>query len=180
MLKGSEEKEEAAESESDDSSDSDDDSDNEAEVKEEAKDDDVDNEGDELMKVEESNAEQEEDSKERVELIQARIEKQVLPIIERHLSEEGAGKREDNGNDCHFRSFVVVCYAKAIRKLPAHSFKRHLQKLINMIVVHGLRARELSYREKARKAMHKLIQEVTPFFLKQAFEEMRTHLTRGY
>lgn len=105
------------------------------------------------MKDEQNDAEPEENSQERVEQIQSKIEKQVLPIIERHLSEEGAGKREDNSSDCRFRSFVVVCYAKAIRKLPVHSFRRHLQKLVNMIVVNGLRTRELSYREKARKAL---------------------------
>jgi len=90
------------------------------------------------------------------------------------LSEEGQAKRDDNSTDCHFRSFVVVCYAKAIRKLKTHVFNLHLHKLINMIVVHGLRSRELSYREKARKSLQKLIEEISPRFLSAVFEEMRT------
>lgn len=125
------------------------------------------------MRDEQSGAENE-NAKEEIEKMQKRLEKQVLPIIERHLSEEGAGRRDDNSNDCHFRSFVVVCYAKAIRKLPVALFERHLRRLINMIVVNGLRARELSYREKARKAILKLVQEVSPLFLERLFEEMRT------
>jgi hypothetical protein len=45
--------------------------------------------------------------------------------------------------------------------------------LVNSIVIHGLRSRELSYREKARKALIKLIDEITPFFFSVVCEEMK-------
>lgn len=107
-----------------------------------------------------------------------KLQKQILPILERHLAEEG--QQRENSAESHFRSFVVVCYAKTIRKLKTSVFNTLLHKLINAVVVHGLRARELSYREKARKALARLIEEVSPRFLSAVFEEMRSQLTRGF
>lgn len=49
-----------------------------------------------------------------------------------------------------------------------------------MIVVQGLRSRDLSHREKARKALVKLVDEVSPRFLSIIFEEMKSQLTRGF
>ena len=80
----------------------------------------------------------------------------------------------------HFRAFAVVCYAKAIRALDIPMFNRQLHKLINSIVVQGLRSRELSYREKARKTLVKLLGELSPAFLGAIFDEMRTQLVKGF
>ncbi len=74
----------------------------------------------------------------------------------------------------------MVCYAKAIRKLQVKDFNIHLRRLVNSIVIHGLRSRELSFREKARKALIKLIDEISPFFFSVVCEEMKNQLTRGY
>ena len=63
------------------------------------------------------------------------------------------------------RGFVAQSIAKVIRKLPIHSFKIHLHKLINAIIVKGLRSTDLATREKARKALLKVIGEVSPRFL---------------
>ena len=78
------------------------------------------------------------------------------------------------------RSFVAIAIAKIIRKLPMQYFKSQLQKLINLIVVKGLRSPDLNVREKARKAMVKVIGEVSPRFLQIFFNEMHDNLTRGY
>jgi len=53
-------------------------------------------------------------------------------------------------------------------------------KLINIIVVQGLRSKDLTHREKGRKALVHLISEVSPIFLAFIFREMKTHLQRGY
>ena len=63
------------------------------------------------------------------------------------------------------RSFVAVAIAKIIRKLPIQFFKSQLQKLVNLIVVKGLRAGDLNVREKARKSLIKVMEEVSPRFL---------------
>jgi len=44
---------------------------------------------------------------------------------------------------------------------------------VNSIVINGLRSRELSYRENARKALIKLIDEISPFFFSVVCEEMK-------
>ena len=49
-----------------------------------------------------------------------------------------------------------------------------------MIVTQGLRSRELNAREKARKALVKVIEEVSPRFLTLIFTEMQDLLNRGY
>jgi len=104
--------------------------------------------------------------------IQSKLLNRVLPVLERHLTEKG---------DKHsVRGFVVICLAKIIRKLPLPKFNTRLSKLVNMIVVQGLRSRDLSHREKARKALVKLVDEVSPRFLPIIFEEMKSQLTRGF
>jgi len=52
--------------------------------------------------------------------------------------------------------------------------------LVNLIVVQGLRSKDLSHREKARKALVKLVDEVSPRFLTVIFDEMKAQLTRGF
>lgn len=104
--------------------------------------------------------------------IQNKLATKVLPVLEAHLAES---------NDKHtIRGFVAVCYAKTIRKLPPQKFNQKLHKLINMIVVQGLRSKDLSHREKARKALSKLIEELSPRFLGLVFDEMKNQLTRGF
>ena len=78
------------------------------------------------------------------------------------------------------RSFVAVSIAKVIRKLPVSSFSLHLRKLVNLIVVKGLRERDINTREKARKALLKVVFEVSPRFLFLIFKELHDGLTRGY
>ena len=67
-----------------------------------------------------------------------------------------------------------------VRKLPVDKFTVHLQKLINHIVVKGLREKELNTREKARKALLRVIEEVSPRFIAMILQEMGNNLTRGY
>jgi len=104
--------------------------------------------------------------------IQNKLLTKVLPVLEKHLIEKSDKKT--------VRSFVVVCYAQTIRKLAPSSFNNKLNKLVNLIVVNGLRSKDLSHREKARKALLKLLNEVSPRFLAVIFEEMKTQLTRGF
>ena len=63
------------------------------------------------------------------------------------------------------RSYVAVCIAKIIRRLPIPQFTNQLNKLVNLIVIKGLRAKDLQTREKARKALLKVVGEVSPQFL---------------
>ena len=49
-----------------------------------------------------------------------------------------------------------------------------------MIVVKGLRAGDLNVREKARRALIKVLGEVSPRFLQIVFNELNDNLTRGY
>jgi U3 small nucleolar RNA-associated protein 20 len=104
--------------------------------------------------------------------VQSKLLNKVLPVLERHLTE--------HGDKFSIRGFVVVCLAKTIRKLPLPKFNARLQKLVNLIVVQGLRSRDLSHREKARKALVKLVDEISPRFLSVIFEEMKGQLTRGF
>ena len=75
---------------------------------------------------------------------------------------------------------MVIAIAKIIRKLPIQFFKSQLSKLINLIVVKGLRAGDLTVREKARRALIKVLGEVSPRFLQIFFNEMQDNLTKGY
>jgi hypothetical protein len=47
-------------------------------------------------------------------------------------------------------------------------------------VIKGLRAKDLQTREKARKALLKVVGEVSPQFLTLIVQEMKTNLDRGY
>lgn len=98
--------------------------------------------------------------------------------MQRHLQE--TSKKDQSGGVLPLRGFVAVSIAKVIRKLPIQQFQVQLQKLINAIVVKGLRANDLATREKARKALLKVISEVSPRFLGLIFTEMQDNLTRGY
>jgi len=46
--------------------------------------------------------------------------------------------------------------------------------MVNMIVTQGLRSRDLSHREKGRKALKKVIEELSPRILSLVFEEMKS------
>ena len=80
----------------------------------------------------------------------------------------------------HFRSFAVLCYVKAIKHLDPYILKRHLNKLIGMIVLQGLKTRELNYREKARKSLLKILIELGPNFIEMVFDHMRNLLLKGF
>lgn len=95
-----------------------------------------------------------------------------MPILERHITDKDA--------DNQMRSFVVLSIAKLIRKLPLEKFNTLLRKLVNTIVTRGLRCRSLIPREKARKALVKLVGEVSPAFLGIVFDVMKELLDRGY
>ena len=56
----------------------------------------------------------------------------------------------------------------------------YLQKLINLIVIKGLRVKDLNTRDKARKALVKVIEEVSPKFMTLILKEMQNNLTRGF
>ena len=47
-------------------------------------------------------------------------------------------------------------------------------------MVKGLRAGDLAVREKARKALIKVLGEVSPQFLQIVFNELNDNLTKGY
>ena len=115
----------------------------------------------------------------RVRDVQDKLVKKVLPLLQRHL-QETANKKDKRDGVLPIRGFVAVSIAKVIRKLPIHQFKVQLQKLVNAIVVKGLRANDLATREKARTALLKVISEVSPRFLELIFSEMQDNLTRGY
>lgn len=55
-----------------------------------------------------------------------------------------------------------------------------MHKLVNLIVIKGLRTKDLNARDKARKALVKVIVEVTPKFLSMILKEMQNNLTRGF
>lgn len=111
-------------------------------------------------------------SKERVADIQAKLLHKVLPVLERHLTDS---------KDTHaVRSFVAVCYVQTIRRLPLSNFDRCLHRVVNLIVTRGLRSRDLSHREKARKALVRVLSELRPEFLPVVFEEMKSQLVKGF
>ena len=121
------------------------------------------------MQIDETNKKNKE---ERVIDIQTKLLNKVLPVLEAHLTE--------NNDKRTVRGFVAVCYAKIIRKLPPNKFNVKLHKLVNLIVTQGLRSKDLSHREKGRKALVKLIEEISPRFLSIIFDEMKAQLTRGF
>jgi len=73
------------------------------------------------------------------------------------------------------RSFVAVSIAKTIRRLPQTLFRSQLGKLVSSIVSKGLRQRETACRDKGRKALLKLIEELSPRsrVLALVFQEMK-------
>jgi U3 small nucleolar RNA-associated protein 20 len=75
---------------------------------------------------------------------------------------------------------VALTIAKVIRRLPVDQFKLHLHKLINLIVVKGLRERDLNTRDKARKALLQVVDEVSPRFITTIVSEMQSNLDRGF
>ena len=97
----------------------------------------------------------------------------VLPVLERHLA--GFCKEKQA-----IRSFVAVCYVQTIRKLPFSNFDSSLHRVVNMIVTVGLRSRDLSHREKARKTLIRIMSELRPEFLPIVFEEMKLQLVKGF
>jgi U3 small nucleolar RNA-associated protein 20 len=109
----------------------------------------------------------------KVEDIQSKLHKKVLPFLNRHIL-------QTKGENTTIRAFVAVSIAKVIRKLPVDLFSLHLQKLVNLIVVKGLREKDLNTREKARKALIKVIGEVSPRFLTLILQEMGNNLNRGF
>ena len=109
----------------------------------------------------------------KVEDIQAKLQKKVLPLLQRHII-------QTKGENTVIRSFVAVSIAKVIRRLPVQQFTLYLHKLINLIVIKGLRTKDLNARDKARKALVKVINEVTPRFLSMILKEMQNNLTRGF
>lgn len=70
--------------------------------------------------------------------------------------------------------------AKVIRHLPVEQFTLYLQKLVNLIVIKGLRVKDLNTREKARKALLKVIEEVSPRFMTMIMQELGNNLNRGF
>jgi hypothetical protein len=90
------------------------------------------------------------------------------------------GKGNQSGNNNIIRSFVAECYVKTIRKLPFKNFNNSLSRLITIIVTKGLRSKELGHREKARKALIKVIKEVSPRYLGVVFESMAYNLQKGF
>ena len=91
--------------------------------------------------------------------IQSKLFQKVLPILERHLFD---APKPQNEAPPIIRSFVVMSIVKTIRKLPLHIFQNSLSKLVSTIVSKGLRQRDTGCRDKGRKALLKLLQEITP------------------
>jgi hypothetical protein len=73
-----------------------------------------------------------------------------------------------------------VAITKVLRRLPVEKFHSGLTKLILQIVTVGLRSRDLASREKARKALVRLVNEISPEFLEVIFKEMKMHLLKGF
>jgi hypothetical protein len=102
---------------------------------------------------------------EKIQDIQSKLMGKVLPVLERHLA--------DSKDKHSIRSFVAVCYVQTIRKLPFANFDSCLHRVVSMIVTQGLRSRDLSHREKARKTLIRVMNELRPEFLPIVFEEMK-------
>ena len=126
----------------------------------------------EVSKFSDKKARSETLTKKKISEMQLKLLRKILPTLESHMF--------DTNDKLAVRSFVTVCYAKIIRKLPTRNFTQSLHKMVNLIVTQGLRSKNLSHREKARKALVRLIEEVSPMFLSLIFEEMKTQLTKGF
>ncbi|TNV87999.1 hypothetical protein FGO68_gene14880 [Halteria grandinella] len=119
--------------------------------------------------------------------IQQKIYQKVLPILERHMFDaptavEKKGK-DDKPETPTIRSYVVVSIMKAIRKLPLGIFQNQFRKLVSTIVSKGLRQRDIACRDKGRKALLKLAEELTPrpLILHVIFSELKDQLQKaGY
>lgn len=76
---------------------------------------------------------------------------------------------------------MVVSIAKTLRKLPPSIFRSQLSKLVSTLVSRGLRQRETSCRDKGRKALLKLLEELSPRpqVLGLVCQEMKDQLQRG-
>lgn len=95
----------------------------------------------------------------QVKDIQLKLQQKVLPILERHLTDV---KNTQTDEQPIIRSFVVLSILKVIRKLPLHSFQNGLNKLVSTIVSKGLRQKGIACRDKGRKALVKLLTELSP------------------
>ena len=113
--------------------------------------------------------------------MQRKLMTKVLPILERQLTDAKGGKNKEEDSQPVIRSFVVLSIIKLLRKMPINTFQNGIGKLVSTIVSKGLRQRELSCREKGRKALLKLIQELTPraVTLSLVFQEMKDQLQKG-
>ena len=113
--------------------------------------------------------------------IQMKLQRKVLPVLQRHLFEANKSTKQKERNAQEpIRGFVAVAIAKIIRKLPLQFFRSQLQKLINLIVNKGLRSSDLNIREKARNALIKVLAEVSPRFLQIVLNELNSNLGRGF
>ena len=92
--------------------------------------------------------------------IQSKLYQKILPVLERHMMDAKDTSKDDSQPT--IRSFVVLGIIRLLRKLPQHIFQNQLGKLVTTIVSKGLRQRELNCREKGRKALLKIIQELSP------------------
>ena len=139
---------------------------------------DAESEDDELI-IEADKVAIDEDGASGVSDMQKKLLTKVLPILERHLTDAKSTKEEDG--QPVIRSFVVLSIIKLLRKMPLNTFQHGIGKLVSTIVSKGLRQRELSCREKGRKALLKLVQELTPraVTLSLVFQEMKDQLQKG-
>ena len=106
--------------------------------------------------------------------IQSKLYNKVLPILERHLT-EATTSSEDSPV---IRSFVVLSIARTLRHLPRHNCQHGRQKLVSTIVSKGLRQKDLTCKEKGRKALLRLIEELSPRtpILTLVFSDMKDQL----
>lgn len=79
--------------------------------------------------------------------------------IPKSLEKKG---KDDKPDTPTIRSYVVVSIMKAIRKLPVGIFQNQFRKLVSTIVSKGLRQRDIACRDKGRKALLKLAEELSP------------------
>lgn len=78
------------------------------------------------------------------------------------------------------RSFVVLAIVKTLRHLPVQAFQYGLGKLLSSVVSKGLRSRDIGSREKSRKSLIKVIEELQPrLFLPLLIQELKDQLTKG-
>lgn len=111
--------------------------------------------------------------------IQSKLYQKILPVLERHMMDAKDTTKDDSQPT--IRSFVVLGIVRLLRKLPQHIFNNQIAKLVTTIVSKGLRQRELNCREKGRKALLKIIQELTPRapVLNMVFTDIKDQLQKG-